>query len=111
MRARPRTVIDIGHDHAISFYVWAPDRDLNPQYAGIPDIDPCGVIVHHKRPDNGDECEGACAFDMPHAAEIFGPDRARWTLVSLDPLTMEPSILCKLCNDHGYIRDGQWVPA
>lgn len=32
-------------------------------------------------------------------------------LVSEDPLHVEPSILCPECGDHGYIRDGQWVPA
>lgn len=33
------------------------------------------------------------------------------TLVSRDPLHIEPSILCRSCNDHGFIRDGKWVAA
>ena len=36
--------------------------------------------------------------------------RARWTLVAYDPLTVAPSLLCA-CGDHGFIRDGKWVPA
>lgn len=35
------------------------------------------------------------------------------TLVSEDPLHLEPSILCGApeCRDHGWVRDGQWVAA
>lgn len=33
------------------------------------------------------------------------------TLVSRDPLHVEPSILCPVCGDHGFIREGRWVPA
>jgi hypothetical protein len=47
---------------------------------------------------------------------------AQWDVRSLDPLTLEPSLLCRApitfdnnhmptseCNDHGYITDGLWV--
>lgn len=34
-----------------------------------------------------------------------------WDLVSMDPLHLEPSLLCTVCNDHGFIRDGKWVAA
>ena len=30
-------------------------------------------------------------------------------IVSQDPLTIEPSILCPDCGLHGWIRDGQWT--
>jgi hypothetical protein len=33
------------------------------------------------------------------------------TLVSEDPLHVEPSILCPECGDHGFIRDGKWISA
>lgn len=33
-------------------------------------------------------------------------------LVCADPLHVEPSILCPAgCGDHGFVRDGRWVPA
>lgn len=38
----------------------------------------------------------------------FGPDG--WTIESLDPLTVSPSLLCRGCGHHGFIRDGKWVP-
>jgi hypothetical protein len=31
------------------------------------------------------------------------------TLVSEDPLHVEPSILCSECGDHGHLREGRWV--
>lgn len=33
-----------------------------------------------------------------------------WQLVSEDPVTLAPSIRCTVCNCHGYIRNGKWVP-
>lgn len=29
--------------------------------------------------------------------------------ISFDPLHIEPSLLCKDCGWHGFIRDGQWA--
>lgn len=39
-----------------------------------------------------------------------GTTGPNWTLVSRDPLHVEPSILCG-CGEHGFIRDGKWIPA
>ncbi len=33
-----------------------------------------------------------------------------WTIVSEDPLTLSPSLLCTICKTHGYIRNGRWDP-
>lgn len=32
-----------------------------------------------------------------------------WTLESTDPLTVNPSLLCRLCGHHGFIRGGKWL--
>jgi hypothetical protein len=58
--------------------------------------------------------EGA---DYVHDCKITGasflpiglPDG--WTLVSEEPLTLTPSVLCRSCGHHGFITDGKWVPA
>lgn len=34
-----------------------------------------------------------------------------WDLVSESPLTLSPSILCRACGDHGFIRNGKWERA
>lgn len=36
---------------------------------------------------------------------------ARWTLEQEDPLMISPSVLCRGCGLHGFIREGKWVPA
>lgn len=36
---------------------------------------------------------------------------AAHTLVSRDPLTIEPSLLWPCCGVHGFIRAGRWVAA
>lgn len=33
------------------------------------------------------------------------------TLVSREPLHLEPSLLWKCCGLHGWVRNGQWEPA
>jgi hypothetical protein len=87
--------IDIGNDCAIVFTTW--NRHIH-----------AGLIHSHQRPDNGQPCAGAIMFDLPGAAEAF-PGRPLWTLVSLDPLTLSPSLLCS-CGHHGHIQGGKWVP-
>jgi hypothetical protein len=34
-----------------------------------------------------------------------------WVVVCLDPLTLSPSVLCRSCGHHGFIRNGRWEPA
>jgi hypothetical protein len=34
-----------------------------------------------------------------------------WTVISKEPLTIVPSILCSRCGVHGWIRNGEWVNA
>lgn len=82
-----REPIGIGHGHTIAFTRWAPDREL---------------------------CSGAVAFDVSQEYKErwgdWGKRRPYWTVESLDPLTISPSVLCD-CGDHGFIRNGRWVVA
>lgn len=88
--------IDLGHDVQVALTGWR-DRDST------------GLIHAHHRPDNGEPCSGGIMFDLPGVAAAF-PGRPLWTLESLDPLTVSPSLLCD-CGHHGFIRNGIWVPA
>jgi hypothetical protein len=55
-------------------------------------------------------CSGQRAADGELASWV--PCKpGHWTLVSREPLTLSPSLLCRLCGHHGFIRDGKWVPA
>lgn len=96
---------------------YSPDRTLNPD-AG-PDIIPCGLIIEHE-----DGCLGSVTFDSPEAQQVFKDPHPRWTLHSLDPLSIDPSVLrqggkncqepdhtnCHHHNHHGFIHDGRWEP-
>lgn len=60
--------------------------------------------------------DGRCGGFMPLAGRAEG---VVWTVEAGDPdsespfagLTLSPSSLCRACGHHGWIRDGQWVPA
>lgn len=117
--------INLGYGHIGIRYGWHPDRDLNPQYADRPDIGWLGLTIEHplgpgpchelhratyddKRRHCRHCCTGGVMFDIPGAEHFPG---AKWQVVSWDPLTISPSVLCMVCGDHGFIRDGLWVPA
>lgn len=67
-----------------------------------------GIYEYHKAP-NGNWCDGGwIPFDVPENSYV--PPEKRWTVVSYDPLHLEPSLLCMACGSHGFIREGKWVP-
>jgi hypothetical protein len=101
--------LDIGCGHTLTFTRWSPDRDLNPQYAGLPDIDPVGALIEHTTSD-GKECTGYVHFNSEATRRVF-PDDPVWIVEKWEPLTLSPSILCKLCGDHGFIEEGRWRKA
>jgi len=100
--------LDLGHGHIGSWVSWAPDRDLNPQYDGVPSVERYGLLIKHAKPD-GNPCMGSVTFASETAKKV-SPDTATWDVESWAPLSLSPSILCS-CGDHGWIRDGRWVPA
>lgn len=100
---------DFGHGVTGCYTSWSPDRELNPQYEGIPDAPRYGLILNHPTPA-GEPCQSAVTFDSETARQIE-PGRPVWTVESWEPLTISPSVLCRRCGHHGWIRDGQWVPA
>lgn len=103
--------IELGHDHRLVFTCWKPDRDINPQYNDLPDIDKVGAIVSHPRADGKPgKCWSSITFRSPTADRVF-PEHTMWDVLQEEPLTVSPSILCRECGDHGFIRGGQWQPA
>lgn len=105
--------LDLGFAHTAEWTVWSPDRELNPQFEGLADVDPAGVIITHPRPDGAGQCKSAVSFEpsQAHKDRWGGPARHYWQVESLDPLTISPSVLCRTCGDHGFIRAGRWVSA
>lgn len=52
---------------------------------------------------------------VPEERTVHGPwvaaSTSAHTLVSREPLHLEPSLLWDCCGTHGFVRDGKWVPA
>lgn len=102
-------IIDLGHDHFLRFTAWKPDRNLNPQFDGIPDVEKCGAIIDHPHKKDGSQCSGSILFKVDGLEKVF-QDRHCWTVESWEPLTLSPSIQCA-CGDHGFIKAGRWIPS
>lgn len=88
-------MIDLGGGHSYSRYV-----DEDGTWVGI--------IDHHLKPDGTPCGGGSVLFDIP-ANEWSGADK--WTLIYHSPLHLEPSLLCRICGDHGWVRNGKWEKA
>lgn len=104
-------VLDLGDNHTLRFASWKPDRLIPANakaFADIPDVERLGATIIHTNPRTGDECRGFIHFDCAEAAGFPGPF---WKVESWEPLTLSPSLLCRVCGDHGFIRNGQWVRA
>lgn len=72
-----------------------------------------GLIEHHPAasPDYL-----YCGAYIMWTGKLIGGGDPRHRLVSGGPgdegnLTIEPSLLCRTCGHHGFIRDGRWVAA
>lgn len=95
MELPPPEAIDIGGGHRIVFREWEGERSAIDDW--------------HLRAD-GTWCKSFIDFKGGTWARQFGPD-VGWDLVKLDPLTLNPSLLCRICGDHGYIENGRWRKA
>lgn len=63
-----------------------------------------GITEWHKDPQ-GQLCGGWVPFDVPDLDDFYR--QRAWRVVSLEPLHIEPSLLCN-CGHHGFIRNGRW---
>lgn len=70
------------------------------------------VGFHERHPSKKDPSQPCCGFvwfDVETEARCEGTPV--WQVECMDPLTLSPSILCRGCGNHGFIRQGRWVPA
>lgn len=84
-------------------------NDVYIVYTDVGGHKPGGLIEYHRTPE-GRDCGGSVLFDLDGIRHAF-PDRPVWTVESWDPLTLTPSILCRRCGHHGWIRNGVWESA
>lgn len=70
-----------------------------------------GIIERHGCSDlGGKSYGGSVPFNNPAGLAAWPANYPKWTVESLWPLTLSPSLLCRDCGHHGYIRQGVWVP-
>lgn len=55
--------------------------------------------------------EAALHFQAARDHNLLPLGFGEWGVVSEDPLTITPSILCGQCGIHGFWREGKWVSA
>jgi hypothetical protein len=88
---------DIGDNHEIQFVSYKDDSQA-------------GLNIRHKN-EEGNPCVGFITFTGSSWAKDFNGKIQEWQVQSFEPLTCSPSILCKVCGDHGFIRNGRWEKA
>lgn len=86
--------IDLGGGHWLSPFVQSDSDEV----AGYFDIHP-----YQGQP------ERACVGSVNRPGHGHG--NAEWDVLSENPLTLSPSLLCRTCGNHGFVREGKWVPA
>jgi hypothetical protein len=87
---------DLGHDHLLRAVVDKTETII-------------GYTIEHPHKQTGAFCDGLVTLDTAPAE--FRTDNDVWSRPSVAPLTLEPSVLCHTCGDHGFVRGGKWVPA
>jgi hypothetical protein len=89
-------VIDLGDDHTLTLQMFEGE------------ISAC--TIEHKKKD-GTPCNGFIPFTGRAWARSFDNHITSWEVVSESPLTLSPSVQCRICGDHGFVRGGKWVRA
>lgn len=89
---------ELGHD-----VWWTGVMDADGNWIGILEWHECGA---QNATDGGVSAGGVNFENAPESVQ--GP---RWQLLKADPLTIAPSVLCRTCGLHGFIREGRWVTA
>lgn len=90
--------LDLGDGHKIVFAEYDGEKHV-------------GGDVQH--PPVAGKCDGHgwVPFEGRAWERAFEGTIASWKIESADPLTLSPSILCRACGDHGFIRNGKWERA
>jgi len=90
-------MIDLGDNHFATIVVFKDDTHA-------------AIEVAHKTPSGADCLEFIAITDSAWSKEFKPGTITTWELLSKDPLTLSPSLLCG-CGDHGFIQNGKWVKA
>lgn len=111
---RPHRCIEIDARHCLEPTVHGGDPDVRDSKTGEVSGGPvehlAGFIVRHARPGSDDSqprCAAHADVDPHYPTPIWSMSGS----LEGGDLTLSPSLLCGTCGDHGFVRDGKWVPA
>lgn len=90
--------IDLGDDHRIVFTEYEGEKRV-------------GANLIHPRVEGKCSGQSWIVFEGRTWANTFDGKINTWKVEKEEPITISPSILCRACNDHGFIREGKWVRA
>lgn len=99
-------MIDLGNGHRLVFTSSEYEATGEP----LTLAQACGGIHEHPNAKDGPPCAGYVHF-RGRPDRRSGENRPAWEIVQDEPLTLSPSLLCRTCGSHGFIRNGKWVPA
>lgn len=90
--------IDLGDGHRMIFSEYNGEKRV-------------GANILH--PPVAGKCDGNgwVAFEGRSWAAAFEHKIDTWKVESEEPFTISPSVLCRACGDHGFVRNGKWVRA
>lgn len=110
---RRHKCVELGPGHCIrpTVHGGSPDhRTADGGLAGGPFLHVAGYIVAHEADDLEVRCEGGLTTCAVHPHDGSAVWDSKGSLEGGD-LTLSPSVLCARDQDHGFVRDGAWVPA
>lgn len=91
--------LDLGDGHWLTFVDYKGDPRAGARQPHLTDKTETGM------------CEGWITFEGSAWAAEFDNRIPTWKVECWEPLTLSPSLLCRGCGDHGFIRAGKWVRA
>lgn len=99
-------------------YTGSSPSDPPSEWAGADALG--GDVYWMHNPDAPDVLRSILVWHWcPRLPRLEDAPAGRWiaagvathTLVSVEPLHLEPSLLWECCGKHGWVRDGAWVDA
>jgi hypothetical protein len=93
-----RDEIDLGDGHRVVFSEYKGEKRV-------------AANIIHPTVDGKCDGQGFISFTGRAWAREFDGRIETWEVVSEEPFTISPSVLCRACGDHGFVRDGRWVRA
>ena len=84
--------LNLGYGHLFEAVLGSDDRLVGWLHTHPDARTPSGVL-----------CQSFCAVRPLNGTPVH-------QIVSVDPLTLQPSLLCRTCGAHGHVTNGAWEP-